>query len=202
MNALPEGLYEQVVTRLLQERLQEMGGEGGRFFVQRQGLDKADAAIYLSRLVQKVFLEALESHAKGEVGQQIALTNHLISWLAEKLAKEEYTENLVETGESLLRAVYDRFHPKASDLKAHVSHILPHSGLAQSELFTGAHAGLSLETELRREILSADEIWWLVSFIKWTGIRIFAEQLGILFPGEEVAGYHNLVHGGHRSESR
>lgn len=37
--------------------------------------------------------------------------------------------------------------------------------------------GLSLESELQREILSADKIYWLVSFIKWAGIRIFQKEL-------------------------
>lgn len=37
--------------------------------------------------------------------------------------------------------------------------------------------GLSLESELQREILSAYKIYWLVSFIKWAGIRIFQKEL-------------------------
>ncbi len=36
---------------------------------------------------------------------------------------------------------------------------------------------MSLESELKREILSADKIYWLVSFIKWAGIRIFRKEL-------------------------
>ncbi len=43
--------------------------------------------------------------------------------------------------------------------------------------FCGSNAGLSLESELKREILSADKIYWLVSFIKWAGIRIFRKEL-------------------------
>ena len=55
--------------------------------------------------------------------------------------------------------------------------IFPLTGLTQSELFCGSNAGLSLESELKREILSSDTIYWLVSFIKWTGIRIFRKEL-------------------------
>ncbi|WP_350639901.1 hypothetical protein, partial [Psychrobacter sp. CAL606-MNA-CIBAN-0158] len=40
-----------------------------------------------------------------------------------------------------------------------------------------ANAGISLETELKREIKSSDTIYWLVSFIKWTGLRIFKNEL-------------------------
>ena len=43
--------------------------------------------------------------------------------------------------------------------------------------FTGNNVGISLESELRKEILSSDEIYWLVSFIKLSGIRIFKKEL-------------------------
>jgi len=49
--------------------------------------------------------------------------------------------------------------------------------LSQSELFTGNNAGISLESEIKKEILSSDKINFLVSFIKWTGIRIFEKEL-------------------------
>src|SRR5690606_22626142 len=39
------------------------------------------------------------------------------------------------------------------------------------------NVGISLESELRKEILSSDEICWLVSFIKFSGIRIFKKEL-------------------------
>ena len=58
-----------------------------------------------------------------------------------------------------------------------MEYIFPLAGLTQSELFCGSNAGLSLESELKREILSADKIYWLVSFIKWAGIRIFRKEL-------------------------
>ena len=49
--------------------------------------------------------------------------------------------------------------------------------MSQSELFTGSNAGISLESEIKKEILSSDKINFLVSFIKWTGIRIFEKEL-------------------------
>jgi len=44
-------------------------------------------------------------------------------------------------------------------------------------LFCGSNVGVSLETEIKREIQSSDKIYWLVSFIKWAGIRIFKSEL-------------------------
>jgi HKD family nuclease len=37
--------------------------------------------------------------------------------------------------------------------------------------------GTTLESELRKEILSSDKIDLLVSFIKWKGIRILEKEL-------------------------
>src|SRR5690606_24400322 len=77
----------------------------------------------------------------------------------------------------ILTALYELENPVAVNLKQYVEEIFPLTGLTQSELFSGSNAGLSLESELKREILSADKIYWLVSFIKWTGIRIFRKEL-------------------------
>lgn len=54
---------------------------------------------------------------------------------------------------------------------------MPYTRLSQGEIFTGNNAGISLESEIKKEILSYDEICWLISFIKYSGIRIFAEEL-------------------------
>lgn len=55
--------------------------------------------------------------------------------------------------------------------------ITPYTRLNHSELFTGGNTGLSLESELKKEILSSDRIDLLVSFIKWKGIIILENQL-------------------------
>src|SRR5690554_7363972 len=59
--------------------------------------------------------------------------------------------------------------------------------LIQSALFVGCNEGLSLDSELKKEILSADRVDLLVSFIKWKAIvilreafREFAERGGVL----------------------
>jgi len=63
------------------------------------------------------------------------------------------------------------------DLDKRIEEITPYTRLVQSELFTGGSAGIDLGSEIGKEILSADRIDFLVSFIKWKGIRIFEQQL-------------------------
>ena len=64
-----------------------------------------------------------------------------------------------------------------SDFDLRLKEITPYTRLTHSELFTGGNGGLSLESELKKEILSADKVDLLVSFIKFKGIIILKKEL-------------------------
>ena len=170
------GIYESLITRLLHERLSELETT---YYIERQAIDPAEAAQFLTRFLTHVLYTAFESlpNSEDRVMKQIDLSNALVKWLADYLNNAELSENLLESQGLILSALFQTTNPIAVDLKSHVARITPQTGLAQSELFTGSNVGLSLESEIKREILSADKICWLVSFIKWTGIRIFADAL-------------------------
>ena len=170
------GIYESLITEILQVRLEQIKSE---FYIERQPLDANEAALYISRFLGVVLKSALDSlpNSDDRIARQIELSNALIRWLSDYLRNAELSENIIESQGQILTALFTTTNPVAADLKAHVAKITPLTGLAQSELFTGSNVSLSLESELKREILSCDEICWLVSFIKWTGIRIFAEEL-------------------------
>ncbi len=169
------GIYEQLITQLVASRLNR-----DRFYVGERTLEAAEASVWLSR-----FLSGILQHAVGlipnddnRLEQQIELANQLLLWLKKQLNDDDFfDENLLDSQGKILTALYELENPVAADLKKYVEDIFPLTGLTQSELFCGSNAGLSLETELKREILSSDKIYWLVSFIKWTGIRIFRKEL-------------------------
>ena len=79
--------------------------------------------------------------------------------------------------EKILKAVFTKVDSHYTDLDLHLKEITPYTRLIHSELFTGGNSGITLESELRKEILSSDEIDLLVSFIKWKGIRILEREL-------------------------
>lgn len=169
------GIYEQLITNLIESRL-----DRERFYVGEHQLSSADAAVWLSRFLSNILEFAIESVPSGDhrLQEQIELSNQLLMWLKGQIQDDGFLEeNLLDSQGKILTALYELENPVAANLKQYVEDIFPLTGLTQSELFSGSNAGLSLESELKREILSADRIYWLVSFIKWAGIRIFRKEL-------------------------
>ncbi|MFS1425316.1 DUF3427 domain-containing protein [Shewanella sp. 10N.286.48.B5] len=169
------GIYEQLITQLVEHNL-----DRDSFYVGERTLEAAEAATFLSRFLTRIIEIAMDSvpNSDTRVHQQINLANAIVQWLSTHIHdKELINENLIDSQGKILTALFDKSNPIAADLPKHVEAIMPITGLTQSELFCGSNVGVSLETEIKREILSSDKIYWLVSFIKWAGIRIFKKEL-------------------------
>jgi superfamily II DNA or RNA helicase len=169
------GIYEQLITQLVEHSLDRES-----FFVGERSLEAAEAATWLSRFLTRVIEIAMDSvpNIDNRIQEQIGLANTIVQWLSTHIKDAELiSENLLDSQGKILTALFDKTNPIAADLPKYVESIMPITGLTQSELFCGSNVGTSLETEIKREILSSDKIYWLVSFIKWTGIRIFKKEL-------------------------
>jgi len=169
------GIYEQLITKLITNRLDRES-----FYVGERELNSNEASIWLSRFLSNILEFAIDAIPASDdrLQQQIMFSNQLLLWLKTKIQDKDFIEdNLLDSQGKILTALYELENPVSADLKNYIDDIFPLTGLTQSELFCGSNAGLSLESELKREILSADKIYWLVSFIKWAGIRIFRKEL-------------------------
>ena len=169
------GIYEQLITQVVEARLDKK-----RFYIGERQLESAEAATWLSRFLSKLIAHAIDviPNSDDRLQLQINLANNLVLWLKDHIKDDALiNENLIDSQGRILTALFNTENPIAADLKEYSKDIYPLTGLSQSELFSGANAGISLETELKREIKSADTIYWLVSFIKWTGLRIFKNEL-------------------------
>ncbi|MBK0369223.1 DEAD/DEAH box helicase [Flavobacterium agrisoli] len=171
-----QGLYEQLVTKLINIKLSEL--DKNTFQVKTTNIDKAEASQILSQHIAANIQYAF-SLIKGEkiIEKQIEIANKIILSLKEELKKEEFEDDLIETEGKILKAVFTKIDAHFSDLDLHLKEITPYTRLIHSELFTGGNSGTTLESELRKEILSADRVDLLVSFIKWKGIRILEKEL-------------------------
>jgi len=171
-----QGLYEQLINKLVSSKLKDL--DRNTFYIKESEIDKSEAARVLSQYLVEVIRFALNLISGDDsIEKQIELSNKIIFLLRTELKDEEFDEDLIATEAKILSAIFAKLDASFSDFEKHLREITPYTRLSQSELFTGNNAGISLESEIKKEILSSDKINFLVSFIKWTGIRIFEKEL-------------------------
>lgn len=171
-----EGIYEELVTQLVSQKLERI--DKNQFYINKSVLDKEEASTVLSKHLAQTIKNAL-NYVKpdNQIETQIAIANKIILLLKEELQKEEFKNDLIEVEGNILNAVFSSVDAHFADINLHLKEITPYTRLTHSELFTGGNAGLSLESELKKEILSSNQIDLLVSFIKFKGIIILEKEL-------------------------
>ncbi|MFN4087111.1 MAG: DUF3427 domain-containing protein [Spirosomataceae bacterium] len=168
-----EGLYEELVTKLVKSRLDEL--DQNVYYIKTKVIDREEAALFLSRHLFQVLKQALKERP---LEKQIEIANELILTLKKELNKQNFEDDLVEIEGKVLEYISLKVNSHYfGDLGKRVDEITPLTRLTHSELFTGGNVGLSLESELKREILSSDQVDLLVSFIKFKGVIILKSEL-------------------------
>jgi superfamily II DNA or RNA helicase len=172
-----QGIYEELVTQLVSNKINELNKNS--YYINKSKIDKDEASIIISRHLSKTIKGALDV-LKGEhqIEDQIEIANKIIHFLKSELKDNDFEKDLIESEGEILKAVFAKVDAHFSNLDLHLKEITPYTRLTHSELFTGgSNTGLSLESELKKEILSSDRIDLLVSFIKFKGIIILAREL-------------------------
>ncbi len=176
MDTVQLGLYEDLINKILASKLELLNKD--KFFIKEISLDKAEAARVLSQyLIDKIQFALSLISGQDSIQKQIEIVNKVIIYLSQELVTQDFEDDIVESNGKILTAILDKIDPRFIDFEKHLKEITPYTRLSQSELFTGSNAGISLESEIRKEILSSNVVCFLVSFIKWTGIRIFENEL-------------------------
>ncbi|MEN1762260.1 hypothetical protein [Anoxynatronum sibiricum] len=184
---LKPGLYEQIINKKLYETIEGMEDLAAAadlpapFEVSKEPLDLEEARKHLAAYIGHVTRKALQmvreqNRDEGEaLLSQIRLCNQLIQQLAETLPAEEFDALAIGEEGEVLTAVVEKINSSRSVMAHDV--IRPVTPLSESSLFTGSHYEPSMIEEIKREIVSCDQIDWLVSFIKWSGLRCMMEEL-------------------------
>ena len=170
---LHDGLYEQVINKGLDTELAELDK-----FRQTAPIDSAEASKVLAKYVAEVVERGLENLKDngGDIHDQVALANQIITTIKKETEEDDFDTLSVATRAEQLLALFDRQNSiLAIDDKTEV--VRPETSIAQSSLFTGAIHEPQMYTELKKEIVSANRIDMLVSFIKWSGLRLLMEEL-------------------------
>ncbi len=168
------GLYEQLINKLVTSKLDSLDRD--TYFIKSVAIDKQEASKILSGYLMRVIQYGL-SLINGNIEKQIEVSNKIIKLLRDEVREDDFEEDLINTQAKILTAILNKIDTGISDFDKHLKEITPYTRLSQSELFTGSNTGISLDSEIRKEILSSDRICFLVSFIKWSGIVIFKKEL-------------------------
>jgi superfamily II DNA or RNA helicase len=174
---MKEGFYEKIITESLDRFLQK---ESDKIFF-AEAFNKVDGSILIQRYFQDILFRAFnqiseerEEEAKKKL---IDFTNALVNLTANFLNDPDFEQDKITPNGEVLKAF---FHPSTyrhSNLEDHLQDTFPITGLSESALFNGSKHTPSLESELKKEMLTSDEICWLVSFLKFEGVRLFDQVL-------------------------
>ncbi|RSK27611.1 NgoFVII family restriction endonuclease [Bacillus sp. HMF5848] len=174
---LKEGIYEEIINEKLKDELSTLDG----FDIGTEKLDTEEARKLLSSYISNITRRALsyvrenETDDKQALLNQIRTCNDIIHVLSEQLDETEFKSLKIEEEGEVLTSIYSKMNSVRSIRKGEV--IRPITPISQSSLFTGSNYEPNMLGELKKEILTADSIDMLVSFIKWSGLRCIMEEL-------------------------
>ena len=173
-----QGIYEEIINRKLKNELTNLDST---FNIGKEPIDVEEARKILASYISSVTRRALKFVRENEnddstaLGNQIKMCNSIISILSKELDEEEFSSlQIAEEGE-VLTHIYSKINSVKSIGKEDV--VRPVTPMSESSLFTGSNYEPSMLGELKKEILTADSIDMLVSFIKWSGLRCIIGEL-------------------------
>ena len=142
-------------------------------------IDKAEASKILAQYLADVVQKGLENVVDngGDISTQIGLANQIVDLIQNTTKKADFAALSVDQRAEQLLALLQEQDPRLAVGKTAADLSRPETSIAQSSLFTGAIHEPQMYTELKKEIVSADRIDMLVSFIKWSGLRLLMDEL-------------------------
>ena len=168
------GLYEELISKKLNKELAELDDN---INVEKEQIDSEEAAGILSKYVKKVVEQSLNNISENDdsLAKQIELVNKIIGAIKENTC-EGVADDLEIAEDKQLLSVTNKTNTIQA-INDKVKPIRPVTSIAQSSLFTGAVHEPQMFSELKKEIFSCNSIDMLVSFIKWSGLRLLMEAL-------------------------
>ena len=170
---IPTGLYEQIISKALENELANSDK-----LSQVARIDEAEAAKILAKYVAEIVERGLENVKDngGSLDAQVGLVNRIVSTIVRETNEAEFDGmSVAERAEQLLALFERRNTIHAVDERAEI--VRPETSIARSSLFTGALHEPQMYNELKKEIVSCNRIDMIVSFIKWSGLRLIINEL-------------------------
>lgn len=171
------GIYEQVINQLFEIKIKSL--DCNNLYIGTKEISKDNVAFYLSQYLYHILQQVISSLGTDDQGveKSINLVNGIITKIADELNLNDFKGNLIDAQSSILTAVIDKTTCEYPDISEYLSTIRPITSLVHSSLFTGSNGSVDMLSELRKEIMSCDEICLLVSFIKRSGLILIYDYL-------------------------
>ena len=163
---LKQGIYEHIINQETDRKMQE-AEQSGLVCVQ-QSIDGAESPQMLANYLANAIRQKLEDTEEQQ--DRVNLINRIM--IDAGLLDDK---QIVKPADLLSEVMTQQ--QSALQNQSNTQTVRPISGFRVSNLFTGGISTLSLGEEIRREIASADEICFIVSFLKVSGVRILLDDL-------------------------
>ncbi|MGW4196106.1 DUF3427 domain-containing protein [Streptomyces sp. NPDC005004] len=161
------GVYEKLITQDFEKELGQLKAMGWKAIDAPVSAESSPHV--LARHIGELVAQRLN---QLPADKQVPFANQLLTSLAAQTADQGYPEpisTLVEGPRQLL-ALAEQEAPGAYAIR-------PLTPLSEASLLTNSPEDLSLGTELRAELATADRIDLLCAFVKWYGIRVLEDAL-------------------------
>lgn len=171
------GIYEQIINQLFRCKLD--GCDRKIYHIGTKEIGKEEAINYLSRYLYVIIQELITDLVDTEDGveRSIRLVNAIIKKLGREFQMEHYEDDLIDASHSILTCIIDKTTCDYPDIQKYIKQITPITTLTQSSLFTGSNYSVNMMSELKKEILSSNEVRILVSFIRQSGVNLLLPEL-------------------------
>lgn len=187
-----DGIYEQIVNKKLQNELNLIDLD--KCDIDLKKLDANDArkvlTIYVTYILQKGLHYVRDEYGTSKEEEREALTaqirlcNEVIKDIENATGEKDFSDlKIIEKGE-ILRSLYQKINTARCISNQKV--VRPETSLLESTLFTGSKQEPTMLSEIKKEIVSADSVDLLISFIKWSAIVKIYEDL-VQFTSREGA---------------
>lgn len=163
---LKKGIYEHIINKETEKQMNESEQSG--LVCLKQPMDGAESPQILANYLAKAICQKLEDLEEQQ--DRVNLVNRIMID-AGLMDEQQITEP-----SNLLAEVMNK-EKSILQTESNSRTVRPVSGFRASNLFTGGSSVLSLGEEIRREIASADELCFIVSFLRVSGVRILLDDL-------------------------
>jgi superfamily II DNA or RNA helicase len=169
---LPPGLYESLVTRELQDQLADLDLD---MAVALGRLDPDAAPHAIGQSLRLALVKALRSYRdEDRLTHQIELANRVLELIRVEARKSGLLPaDDLDDAAQLLLAITER----SATLASTEPPARPRIPLRSSDLLVNGPNDVRIGAEIGRELASADRVDLLLSFLKWSGLRVILDDI-------------------------